>query len=69
MYTCTHTHNSINFDAVVWLCAGKCALSLSREMSQAEQVPEDTPAYLNDEPPATGTFRRTSLLSAITHFI
>lgn len=33
-----------------------------REMSQAEQVPEDMPAYLKDEPEVTGKFSCKGLL-------
>lgn len=38
-------------------------------MSQAEQVPEDMPAYLNDEPVATGKFSRCPLTMSRAGFV
>lgn len=43
----------------IYLCLGllsvcNCLIYFGRDMSQAEQVPEDMPAYLNDGPAATG---------------
>lgn len=38
-------------------CLVNCVVDFPRKMSQAEQVPEDMPAYLKDEPVATGKFR------------